>query len=76
MTIRSGLGGFELRALIIRVGVSFDSQLSMELGVRVLSAKNTSMTYAEFQKLTPATYAAFRSEPPSPQTYAQFKTDL
>lgn len=79
ITVNSDLIDASLKVLVTSVDMSFDSSgLSMELGVRVISANKTSLTYEEWYALgvTPVTYTAFNSVAPTPQTYTQFESDI
>lgn len=78
ITVKSDLIGVSLNVLITSVSESFDGGYSMDLGVRIVSASVTNMTYEQFNQLgsLPLTYAQFNALSPTPQTYSQFNSEL
>lgn len=77
VTVKSSLIGVSLDVLITSVSESFGSGgLAMDLGVRVISADVTGVTYEQFNGGGNLTYAQLNVLAPTPQTYGQFNADM
>lgn len=78
ITVESELMGVTLTVLITSVNMAHDtSGLSMELGVRVISATRDSMTYAQYDQTIDGnlSYAQWQALGPVPQSYAEFNNE-
>lgn len=66
--------GVELDVLIVGVRNSAGDQFTQSLDVRIITAKSTFTTYAEYNKQIPdgLTYQQWQTLGPLPQTYEQF----
>lgn len=78
ITVESELMGVTLTVLITSVSMGHDgSELSMELGVRVISVTRDSMTYAQYDQSINGnlSYAQWQALGPVPQSYAEFNNE-